>query len=157
MPIKWNEIAWIQIIVTALIAYLSSIAFYYFTNRAPDLVFEQIAPAHFTSRDVRIGIYGAQVENIGDKEVEDVEVHVDFPQLDGTATSSIAVKTSLKSMAYSIEHNDEDGSRIIKFPLMNPKEGASIAVMLGSSERHDFRIEVRGKGITGRPRAESDK
>lgn len=151
MPEEKQGLALGQIILTALITALLSLAvgilLYHYKSKTADLVYEVFPPAHFEKQTTRTSIYNARVENAGSKEAEDVQVYFELPA--SCHIQDIKVEPSMKSISYT-SSSPNPNIRAVKFPLLNPGDNSRFSVLVDQGEIAPIKVEVRGKGLTGR-------
>lgn len=143
----FGEIAWGQNFVTALLAVGGMIVIFHYTDKAPELVYETFPPAQFATQETQISIYNARVENVGDKEAEDVQVY--FELSPPSIIQEIKIEPSLASIRYSVTEPDADNIREVIFPILNHGESASFSVLVDKGQAVPLKMEVRGKGVSG--------
>ena len=153
-----RKMAWSQIIfsalITAFLSIITSVVVYHYQRKMPDLVYEKFPPAHFEKQDTRISIYNVWVENIGNKEAEDVNVYFELPL--SCNIQDIKVEPNLKSIKYTIT-SSQPNLRNIRLPLLNPKDQCRFSILVDQGEIAQIQVEVRGKGLTGHiSKAEND-
>jgi len=142
-----GDIAWGQNIVTALLAVLGTIIVIHYTDKAPNLVYEAFPPAQFATQETQISIYNARVENIGDREAEDVQVR--FELLPSANIQELKVELSLANIQYSIAETESSNIRDIYFPILNHGESASFSVLADKGQADPIGMVVRGRGVIG--------
>lgn len=144
--------------VGALITFVVMILHSYYTQKSPDLVYEEFEVARFAGEQEQIGIYSARVENIGNFEAENVQVSLELPYK-CHYVNDIEVKPNIKSIPYEkIRLSNEQGYEV-RIPRLNPNENCyfSIYSKLGTCEIEPFLdIQVRAKGITGHPKEKTE-
>ncbi len=151
MLIEKTRIAWGQIfigcLITALFSLFVGIALYHYASKSPELLYEVFPPAHFTTQTTHISIYNARIENIGNKEAENVQVYFQLPSTSNI--QDIKIEPSLKSISYNISEPSKSHYREIVFPLLNPKDDCRFSILVDQKEEASLNIEVRAKGLTG--------
>jgi len=141
---------WTQIIVTAAITTLLSVAgsifYFHYTERSPDLYYEIFPAASFSKGDVEVGIQTATIQNVGDKEADDVQVY--FEIAENTAVQDLKVETSSPAIRSKITR--EAKSIEIVFPRLNPAESVRFSLLFEKGKAGVSQISVRAKGVNGR-------
>lgn len=122
---------------------------YYFTSKAPDIVFEEFPPAHYQGNAVEVSIYNVAVSNVGNKEASDVRVHLTLPPQIGI--QEIQVNPSSAAVEYNVVEQNLPNKMQVRFPLLNPGEGARFTLLVNKGEDAELAVEVRGTGAIGRP------
>jgi hypothetical protein len=154
MPEKNSGLAWTQIVMTALItavlSLIGSIAYFHYTNRAADLVYEVSPPATFSSQALQVSIYDASVENIGDKEAEEIEIYVALPA--STRIQELVVRPNLASIKYTVLPNAAENERTVVVPRLNQGESIKLSLLADRETAAISKFEVRAKGAVSRVR-----
>ena len=145
-----SSLNWTHIIVTAAITTLLSVAgsifFFHYTERSPNLYYEIFPIASFSKEDVEVGIQTAMVENVGDKEADDVQVY--FALAESTAVQDLKVEPSSPAIRSMITRSSD--SLEVTFPRLNPDEFVRFSLLFEKGKYGVSEIAVRAKGITGR-------
>ncbi len=145
-----SSLHWTQIIVTAAITTLLSVAgsifYFHYTDRSPDLYYEIFPAASFVKDEIEVGIQTATIQNIGDKEADDVQVY--FELAANTAVQDLKVEPS--SPAIRSEITRETNSIEFAFPRLNPTESVRFSLLFEKGRTGVSQVAVRAKGINGR-------
>jgi hypothetical protein len=151
MPDNGRGIAWGQITVSSLLAaalgVVGSIIVFHYTTKNPELVYETFPPTDFASQTTQLSIYNARVENVGDKEAEDVQVRFELSL--PTAIDEFQVEPSLRSIFFDILPSVQPNVREIRFARLNPGESSRFSILSNKGQHSPLQIEVRARGITG--------
>ena len=150
----FGGIAWGQNIFAALLAVLGMIVFFHYTDKAPDLVYQTFPPAQFTTQETQISIYNARIENVGDKEAEDVLVRFELPPT--AVIQELKIEPSLPNIPSSVAATESSHIRDVLFPILNHGESASFSVLADKGEAVPIQIAIRGKGVIGHTDQSSD-
>jgi hypothetical protein len=142
----WS-IAWGQVVVTAAVSFATGLLTNHYTSKSPDLVFEQFPPAQFTSQAAAVSIYNVSMDNVGNQEVADVRVNLTLPA--GTNIQEIQIKPSNSGIDYNLPKPESTSARQIRFPLLNPGEGARLSLLVSSRDSTRLTVEIRGNGVVG--------
>jgi hypothetical protein len=146
-----QRLAWGQIIVSSLwaaaLTVIGSIIVFHYTTKNPDLVYETFPPTDFASQTTQLSIYNVRVENVGDKEAEDVQVRFELSV--PTAIDEFQVEPSLKSIFYDVSPPVEQNVREVKFPRLNPGESSRFSILSNNRQDTPLEMEVRAQGIIG--------
>ena len=143
----FGDIAWGQNFVVAFLAIFATIFAVRYTDKAPELVYETFPPAQFATQETQISIYNARVENIGDKEAEDVQVYFELSPI--SIIQELKIEPSLSSIRFSVTKPSADNIREVIFPVLNHGESASFSVLVDKGQAVPLKMEVRGKGVSG--------
>lgn len=141
---------WTQILFTALItaalSLLVSIAFFHYSSRTPELIYEQFSPSSFSNDTVQFGIYTSTLQNYGKKEAEDVQFLVQLTE--GTTLQDMNIEATSPAINFNVNKNSPTSIEIF-FSRLNPQEGAKFTFLLDKTDTGIETISVRGRGITG--------
>lgn len=144
--IAWGQVV-ISALVTAVLSLIGGVLLFHYTSKSPDLVYDTFPPAHFTKHATQVSIYNAQVENIGDKEAEDVQVYLELPS--SANIQDLKVDPSLASIKYTVSSLTDSNSREIHFPRLNQGESCRFSILVDKGEAAQLKVELRGKGVVG--------
>jgi hypothetical protein len=115
----------------------------------PGLEYDLVTSAQFAGETEKIAIVALTISNPANKEVEDVTSSLDLHNLKLNETKVVGLRTD------SYSKSIKDGVVLITVPFLNPKESFSVQLLLSSPtpEIPKLDVVVRGKGVTGLPRA----
>ena len=151
MPNNERRATWGQLIVShlfgAVLGVLGSIVVFQYTTQRPELIYETFPPTDFSSQTTQLSIYNARIQNVGDKEAEDVQVR--FELLLPTAIDEFQVAPSLKSISFDVLPREQPNVREVKFARLNPGESSRFSILSSKGQDTPLEIEVRARGITG--------
>jgi len=150
-----NGWAWGQIFGTAILTGLCSIGsiiFFNYTNKTPELVYEQFPAANFVSGVANnVSIYNTRIENAGNKEAEEVQAYFELPIT--YLIQEVKIEPKFKSITYSEANTPGANIKKIFFPRLNPGDSVAFSILVNRSknteEASELKLELRGKGITG--------
>jgi hypothetical protein len=149
--IAWGQIA-VSGLFSAALGVISSINVFQYTTKTPELIYETFPPTDFSSQTTQLSIYNAKIENVGDKEAEDIQVRF---ELHAPATiDEFQVEPSLKSIVFNYSPGKQANVREVEFPRLNPGESSRFSILSSRGQDAPVEIEVRAKGITGRAERE---
>lgn len=151
---RWG-IAWGQVLVTAVLSFGVSVAFYHYSARAPELVYEVFPPAHFTSQAAETSIYNVRVENVGNKEATDVQVYLALPAQ--TQIQDVKVEPSSAAIRYEILRDERRPQGLeTRLPLLNAGESVRFSLLTNRGAEASLTVETRGAGVVGISKSAED-
>lgn len=133
--------------VTALLSFIVGLAIFYYTERIPQITYEIFPVSSFPKEHKETRIYSVLIENSGNKEAENVEVTLLFPE--GTKFIDNAVKLSSEAIKYQSRYGSDKNRREFIFPVLNPSENCILSFIVEISGKEDVKLGVRGKGFAG--------
>jgi hypothetical protein len=142
-----RDIFWqiLLVLFGAMPAFFVGIAVSYFTTKTPDLVYETFPPTGFVSQTTQLKIYNARIENVGNKEAEDVQVRLSLP----TIIDDLQVEPNLKSISFDVSPIGQSNVKEIRFTRLNSRENVRLSILSNKEQDAPLGIEVRAKGING--------
>lgn len=150
-----KKIEWAQVFIGALLTALLSIgvgiAIFHYTSKEPELAYTTFPISGFKTAQQSITIYNVQIENIGDKEAEDVQVSFTFPK--SADVKDYNMDLSDKTINYSISDSNDMHNSIFKFPLLNPTENCKFSFLAENAEAGNIKVYLRGRGVIGEMRS----
>lgn len=143
----WRE-RFIGGLVMLIVSTVVGIILYHYQQKSPELVFQTYSPARFKKGATHISIYNAKAENRGSKEATDVKAFFELPPT--CVIQDLKVEPLPKSIDYRILKPTGPNTRSVEFPLLNPGDQISFYFHVEKGSPPDMKMEVRGKGTTGR-------
>lgn len=141
---------WKSIIATALVTgvvtIITGVALFWWQTDKQELTYNSIQSIPFDDVSNSVFIQQIEIENSGDKPVEDVVLVISF-------TDEIIQKSKI-SINKAISHTQEIEDKLIRLKIdnLNHREGANVSVLYQCTKSNSIGavISLRGKGVTGK-------
>lgn len=149
--VRWGTIA-LSSLGTLILSIIAGVAIFYFTNEpppAPKLYYEQVLPVSYSTDKIQTVFHSFQVSNEGNKEAEELQVLVEFPN--EAIIVDQKIEPSGKAAANIQTSTVNTTTLLITSPLINPGETINFAFLLEETTDESIELTVRAKGIIGIP------
>lgn len=140
-------------LIGGVITVVGGIVVFYFTDKAPDLVFQSFPPSQVVTDTAAVSIYSVRLDNTGNKEATAVQVYLALPE--GSAVDDVQVEPSLRSIDFTKTRQAANAFEVL-FPLLNPGDGSQFSLLVSRADDAALSVEVRANGVTGRVRQSDD-
>jgi hypothetical protein len=139
--------------VGALLALLVAVGVEYYKREEPTLVYDVFPVSSFYGRETNLSIHAARIENIGNKEARQVQVHLKLPENGKIQEEKIT--PSLESIQFNSVPSSAPNIKEYQFDLLNPGDWVIVSVLATDTGERELTVEVRAIGITGSLRTSS--
>jgi len=146
-----QEINWKQIIITAIITGLMSLAVaiivFFFTTEKTELIYEEFPISTFQSNETELSILNYTVKNIGQKKANNVKIYIKLPESSYIKEPNIELNNSLAE--YKIL-KQEKNLIIYEINTLYQYDNLNLSLLVENLKvRQGIKIEIRGEDSIG--------